>query len=88
MQCTVYIEFNKDKFRAEAEEVLWATTFLTGAAFDWVETAQKDYFDCGSNANKWDDFTTEIFGTFDGFKGKISKVFGDVDEERSAKRKL
>ena len=87
-QCTIYIEFNDDKFRADPDKVLWATTFLTGAAFDWVETAQKDYFECGSNFAQWDEATKEIFQSFSGFKEKISRVFGDVDEERSAERRL
>jgi len=68
--------------------MLWAITFLMGIAFNWVKTAQKDYFDYGLNANKWDNFIIEIFGIFDGFKGKISKVFRDVDKEKLAKRKL
>lgn len=88
MQCALYIKFNENMFRTEDEQVLWCTGYLTGAAFDWIETSQQDYLDCEGKTAKWDPLTKEIFGTFEGFKEKITKVFGNVDEEKVAERKL
>jgi hypothetical protein len=88
MQCALYLKFNDNMFRTEDEQVLWCTGYLEGAAFDWVETAQKDYLDCEGKVSSWDPLTKEIFKDFDSYKEKITKVFGNVDEEKVAERKL
>jgi hypothetical protein len=31
------------KFLGDVEKVLWATSFLRGRAFDWIETFVSDY---------------------------------------------
>src|SRR5277367_1186493 len=42
-QVDLYIGFNLEKFRAETDKVMWAISFLRGAAFDWIEFFLNDF---------------------------------------------
>jgi Retrotransposon gag protein len=80
--------FHVHKFSGDVEKVLWATSFLRGRAFDWIETFVSDYLKNVSDPSEMEQETRAIFGTWEGYKGRISRVFGDIDAERTAARHI
>ena len=93
LKCDLYMGFNGYKFVNETDRILWVTTLLKGPAFDWMEPHVTDYIDNkGPNGelvedNMFDE-TLTIFRSFKGFKKRISRVFGDIDQERNSERFL
>ena len=92
VKCELYFGFNHHKFTGELERVLWATTLLRGPAFDWMEAHVTDYMDNkgddGTLTKEMETETITIFRTWGGFKKRISRVFGDIDQERNAVRHI
>ena len=89
-QCKLYIKFRQELFNSEPEQTLWACTYLRDAAYEWAERFMNDYLEYpgGNQEDERDDETNAVLGTWDGFERRISQVFGDIDEERSAERHL
>ena len=65
-QLDTYIQVNKEKLTNEADKVLFATTYLTGPAFNWFEPFIRDYQT--NTVKKQDDNTKEIFASYAEFK--------------------
>src|SRR4051812_8817824 len=74
LQLELYFKFNDDKFRTTDSYSLWASSYLRGEAAKGIEPFLKDYFN-----NPDDDgdmvITRIIFGSFNGFKSEIRRVF-------------
>lgn len=89
VKCELYFGFNQHKFGADMDKVLWVVNLLKGPAFDWMEAHVTDYMDNKGQKgelvpnNMYDD-TVTIFGSWTGFKTQISRVFGDIDQERTS----
>src|SRR6266550_7417172 len=97
MQSELYIGFNGHMFANEPQKVLWAASFMRGRAFEWIQTFTNDHLanlsltaPDGSviQEDTRDEETKVIFLTWNNFKVKISRMFGDIDEERTAERSL
>jgi hypothetical protein len=92
VQTELYIGFSSDCFPTEMDKVLWATTLLRKDAFNWIETFVIDYMQNRNSEGKcttsMSDDTIVIFKTFEGFKKRITRVFGDIDQERTAERHI
>lgn len=90
--CDLYLGFNSAKYGSEVDKVLWIITLLRGAAFDWIEPFLTDYMDHrGDTATLKTNMTLETRDTLRSvteFKAKIGRVFGDIDEERTAVRRI
>jgi hypothetical protein len=91
IKCELYFGFNHHKFTSEVDKVLWTVTLLKGPAFDWMEAHVTDYMENRGPTGELveDDMFAEtltIFGSWAGFKKRISRVFGDIDQERTSKR--
>ena len=87
----LYIGFNSTRFASDTERVLWTVTLFRGAALNWVEGFVQDYLknhNNGAVSRAMQKDTIEIFHTFDGFKEKLMRVFGEVDEKRQASREV
>lgn len=89
VKCELYFGFNQHKFGADMDKVLWVVNLLKGPAFDWMEAHVTDYMDNKGPkgelvANDMYDDTVVIFGSWTGFKNQISRVFGDIDQERTS----
>ena len=82
----LYIGFNLDKFKTEVDKVMWAVSFLRGAAFDWIEVFLNDFMD--SKDDDKEPETNAIFGSYQEYKKRLNRVFGDIDAKRSAERQL
>jgi len=85
-QAELYIGFNILQFPADDRKVLWVTSLLSGAAFNWVETYLTDYLENAARPADQEVATRRLFGSFSNFKEDITKVFGDIDPNRTAER--
>jgi hypothetical protein len=62
----MYIQMNREKLANEADKVLFATTYLTGPAFDWFKPFVRDYQEYSVDLQ--DDETQAIFASYTEFK--------------------
>lgn len=85
-QLELYMRINREKLVYEEDKVLFATSYLTGAAFDWFEPIIRDYQEY--SYIEQDKETRTIFGDFQQFKKHLQGTFGDIDTERNAERRL
>lgn len=87
LQVELYQYFNDDKFPTAESYALWTTSYLRGEALRWVEPFLKDYFlhenTCGSMVT-----TQSMFGNWKGFRREIRRMFGDIDEVKTAEDHL
>jgi hypothetical protein len=87
LQVELYVNFNEDKFPTNESFGLWTASYLRGEALRWAEPFLKDYFKhddtCGSMA-----ITKRMFGNWNGFKQEIRRMFGDIDEVKTAEDHL
>ena len=65
--------------------MILAATYLRGNAFAWFKPYLTDYLET-KETNK--PKTDAIFASFYLFKEKLKQVFGIIDEERAAARKI
>ena len=87
LQAELYHHFNNDKFPYTSSQSLWASSYLRGEAGRWMEPFLRDYFEKGSFKNCMY-ATREILGSWKGFKKEIRRMFGDIDEKKTAETKL
>jgi hypothetical protein len=88
LQLGMYYRFNPDKFTTNDAMSLWASSYLRGEALKWIEPFLSDYFEKSQNPSMMMSTTMVIFGSFEGFRSEIRRVFGDIDVVRTAERKL
>jgi hypothetical protein len=72
------------RFQDEQDRVIFAETFLRGPALDWFKPVLDDRL---NNGNRCRPETTTLF-TWTGFVAGLKRMYGDVDERRTAERKL
>ena len=84
--------FNAHLFDSHVKKVVWCCSFLRGAAFNWISPFMKDYM---ANKTSIGQITVPmkieikmIFRDTTGFGTAITKVFGDIEEERMAEKNL
>ena len=88
LQMEIYFSFNDDKFEEDYNsKSLFATSFLRGAALEWIEPFIHDFYEHESTDGSM--VTTKtIYKTWDGFKKEIKRMFGDFNATQIAVRKL
>lgn len=85
-QLDLYFRFHSEKFAVDADKVLFASTYLRGPAFDWFNIYLRDFMD--NDDDNQEDETKELIHNYTKFQRQMNRVFGDVDEERTAERRL
>lgn len=85
-QLELYLNINRERLTLDGDKVLFASTYLTGPAFDWFEPILRDYQE--NVEQQQDDSTREVFTSFANFKQRLQGTFGDIDATRQAERKL
>ena len=85
-QLDLYLRLNRERITEENDKVLFASTYLTGPAFDWFEPILRDYQE--NQPDRQDDNTQAIFASYAEFKKQLEGTFGDIDATRNAERKL
>jgi hypothetical protein len=83
----MYIRINNLSNTTKSDKVLFARTYLTGAAFDWFEPFMRDFQENPKRADRKDS-TDAVFDSYAGFKKQITKAFGDPDAEKTAERRM
>ena len=66
MQLELYMQVNRERLANEDDKVLFATTYLTGPAFNWFEPIVHDFQE--NTPTRQNDVTQEIFSSFWQFK--------------------
>lgn len=87
-QAELYIGFNVDKFSGDQEKVLWASTYFRDGAFDWFDTYVRDFIDHKNDPENREASTDNMFASWNSFKTELNTMYGDIDEIRTAERKL
>jgi hypothetical protein len=67
------------------KKVIYAATFLKGAAFNWFKPYMKDQLKNGENARAE---TLQMFQNFFNFKIKLNQIYRDIDTMKKAERDL
>jgi hypothetical protein len=90
IQCDLYIGFNVHKYGTDTEKVLWASSLLKKDAFDWIEVYLSDHLENQAPEDLADreDETKLIFDNWFEFKKRLTRLFGDIDAQRTAERYL
>ncbi|ELR09840.1 hypothetical protein GMDG_08706, partial [Pseudogymnoascus destructans 20631-21] len=87
LQVELYQHFNDEKFPTQESYALWTASYLRGEALRWVEPFLKDYFKYESTNGSM--ATTQgMFGGWKGFCKEIRRMFGDIDEIKTAEDHL
>ena len=80
------MRMNREKLTREEDKVLFATSYLTGPAFDWFEPIIRNYQDYQYERQNRD--TRDIFSDFGQFKKYLQETFGDIDGTQNTERKF
>lgn len=74
------------KIEGEENKVRIISSYLRGQAWDWFEPILNE----ANNISKtsWEERTAKIMGSYREFKRALGKVFGELDERKSAAEKL
>jgi hypothetical protein len=84
----LYLAYYAKDYPFESDKVLAAAMHLEGDALRWMQSFVDDRLKYPDEKDQ-DKETREIFSDYeDGFVKQIKGVFGEVDEERTAQRKL
>ena len=77
---------HNQKIEGEENKVRVIGSYLRGQAWDWFEPVLNE----ANNRLKtsWEDRTMKIMGSYKEFKKALGKVFGELDERKSAAEKL
>ena len=67
------------------KKIIYAATYLRGAAHDWFEPYMKDQLENGDQVRPE---TIQIFQSFENFKVKINQVYRDTDTKKEAEQEL
>jgi hypothetical protein len=84
----LYLRYNSASLPQEQDKVLCSTIYLEGEVFDWFNTYTQDYLGHDMKLSACEEETRRIFSSFEYFAKKLRATYGDVDEQRTAERKL
>jgi Retrotransposon gag protein/Zinc knuckle len=85
-QCETYIRFNRQALATNEDKVIFCATYLRGSAYDWFEPTLTDYLE--NNPGDRKEHTTATFNSYIQFKTDLKKVYGSINEERTADRQI
>ena len=83
-QSELYLKYNKVK--VECDKILTIATYLKGDAFKWFKPRIQDFLDYDKSDQ--DRETVHIFKDYNNFVAKLRGIYGDINEEQTAERKL
>lgn len=85
-QLELYFRFNQEYFPDDEKKVLFASTYLQGAAYDWFEGKLRDFLD--ETPEDRNESTDRVFASYKTFKDQLFQTFGEIDKERTAEQQL
>ena len=84
IQLKLVFKLNPSKYATGPSKVIFAAMHLKGNAFKWFEPTMKNYVDSDTP----DKDTMACFGHFAEFEVRLKRVYGAMDEQRSAAREI
>lgn len=84
----LFFRFNQGAYRTDQEKIMAAGMFMEGDAIVWFEPLLSDYLGNESNRAECSDETKETFKDYGTFKEKLELIFGEIDEGRTAERRI
>lgn len=81
-QIGTYMLFNKPLLQKEEEKVLYAASYLRGAAAAWFQPYALEYMANGVLSTQ----TTYLFSSFENYVATINQTFGTINEVQDAER--
>jgi hypothetical protein len=85
-QMFTYLTVNKSKFGSKADKVLFASTYLSGPAYEWFEPFVREYQT--TEYTKQAEDTKQIFKSYSAFQEQLKRVFRDINATRNAEREI
>ena len=79
------MQFNSGLFTDDENKVLFAASYLRGAAFNWFQPFQTTYL---SEDPPQDSEAHKLLTSYTEFKKRLTEVFGMVNEKQDAERKI
>ena len=73
-------------FPTKKNKILFAISYLDGAAFNWVQPRLENFLENDDKEQKQE--TQQMFYKFDNFCIYIKEVFGNQDENRAIEKQL
>jgi Retrotransposon gag protein len=80
------MRFNRAALATNKDKVIFCTIYLRGSAYKWFEPTLTDFLENGPGDRKAT--TTATFNSYVQFKVNLKKVYGSIDEERTADRQI
>src|SRR6266566_4235793 len=85
-QMSLKLRYKGPKIAILADTVIYAGIFLTGKALEWFKLYLTEYQTNGATTTNLK--IKYIFLSWDNFKNQMTQIFGDLEEEATAERKL
>ena len=85
-QSMQYVRYNHELLVNESDKVMLIGGRLIGSVFDWYEAALNNYN--SYPAADQEDETRKIFRLFNHFLSRLNIVFGNINKEREAERRI
>jgi hypothetical protein len=86
--CEMYIEANPGRFKKGINRILFVISYLEGQARTWITPFYRDYKKSQSTGDEPIETTDELFTSYESFKKKLEKMYGTVNDQQIAERKL
>ena len=84
VQLRLCFGFQPAQFESEASKILYAASYLRGAAAEWFAGYLEDYLDNMNTPDNQADETKLIFASFESFTKAITRIYGDPDQYKRA----
>ena len=84
VQLQLCFGFQVAQFVNETSKILYAASYLWGAAVEWFSGYLEDYLDNAATPDEMNDETEMMFTSFDNFKETLVKIYGEPDKYKKA----
>ena len=80
VQLRLCFRFQPAQFESEASKILYAASYLCGAAAEWFVGYLEDYLDNMNTPGEQAKETKIMFASFENFTGAITRIYGNLDQ--------
>ena len=89
MQLELYYGFHTQQLQVHIDKILFACSYMRGAAFEWAQGYVEDYLKHPgiSNEDRREE-TDELFETYANFEKELRAIFGNPNRVQEAERQL
>ena len=84
----LYLRFNRGTYTTDQDKIMAAGMFMEGDAITWFGPLLQDYLENEADRAECNDETKKVFKDYGNFKKEMELMFGEIDEERTAERRI